>query len=92
MKTKSPRSALLLILLTSSLLTGCATGSSAPKASLQIYQPRVLQLRAGVPVPTPQGTYVPPVDEIWHSPAAFEELENQLLNATAALSEKRNNP
>jgi len=80
------------MMLLSALLTGCVTGSSAPKASLEIYQPRVLRLKAGQPVPTADGLYRPQADETWHSAAAFDAVESQLLNATAALSHLRNNP
>ncbi|HTJ77953.1 MAG TPA: hypothetical protein VL357_03080 [Rariglobus sp.] len=90
MKTKSKACALVATMLLSSLLTGCVTGSSAPKASLQIYQPRVLQLPAGVPIQSKAGIYIPQVDEVWHSAAAYGELENQLINTAAALSQERN--
>lgn len=89
MKTKSLFSALAAMTLASALLTGCATGSSAPKESAQIYQPRVLQLQAGMPVPTKAGTYIPQTDEVWHSAAAYEEVESQLINVTAALAQER---
>lgn len=88
MKTKFSACALLLILAASLLLTGCATVSPAPKASLQIYQPRVLVLPAGQPVQTAEGTYTPQTDEVWHSAAAFNALEQQLINAIAALAQK----
>ena len=90
MKTRSAYFALGATMLLSSLLTGCVTGSSAPKASWQLYQPRVLQLSAGVPVPSRAGIYTPQVDETWHSAAAYEELENQLINTAAALAQERN--
>lgn len=80
------------MMLLSVSLTGCATTSSAPKASLQIYQPRSLHLLAGQPVPTAEGLYRPQADETWHSAAAFDAVESALLNATAALSQLKNNP
>lgn len=69
-------------------LTSCASNSSAPKASLPIYQPRILQLQAGVPVQTSAGIYTPAADETWHSPAAFEALEREAVNAAAAAAQK----
>lgn len=90
MKTKSRNCVLVAMTLLSAVLTGCAIASSAPKASLQIYQPRVLQLKACVPVQTPAGVYVPQTDEIWHSAQSFSDLENQLLNTAAALAQERN--
>jgi hypothetical protein len=90
MKTKSPAYALCLVMLLSLLLTGCATVSSAPRQSWQIYQPRVLHLPAGQPVQTAAGIYRPQVDEVWHSAAAYQDLENQLINTAAALAQERN--
>jgi cytochrome c556 len=55
---------------------------------LQIYQPRVLALPAGQPVQTAEGTYTPQFDEIWHSAAAYNALEQQLINAAAALAQQ----
>ena len=90
MNSKSAPCVLLLAMTGSVLLTGCVTASSAPKESLQIYQPRVLQLKAGQPVQTPAGIYTPQTDEIWHSRAAYEDLENQLINTAAAAAQLRN--
>jgi hypothetical protein len=78
------------MLATSSALISCASGSSARKASLQIYQPRVLRLPAGQPIPTRDGVYSPQTDEVWHSAAAFEQLERENLNLAAALAQERN--
>ena len=89
MKTKSSAYALAVILLASSLLTGCVTGSSAARESLQIYQPRVLRLQAGTPVTTQDGSYRPQTDEVWHSAAAYSELEHQVINLSAALTQER---
>lgn len=70
-------------------LTSCAHDLSAGKASPQLYQPRVLLLKAGQPVQTREGIYAPQVDEIWHSAAAYAELENQLINTAAALAQEK---
>lgn len=77
------------MMLLSALLTSCASESSAPKASLQIYQPRVLRLKAGQEVTTQDGLYRPQADEVWHSAAAFNELEQENLNLAAALAQLR---
>jgi hypothetical protein len=89
MKTKSLLSALAATMLLIALLTGCAAASSAPKPSLRIYQPRILTLAAGQPVPTAEGIYTPQTDEVWHSAQAYADLEAQLINATAALAQER---
>ncbi|MBI5770899.1 MAG: hypothetical protein HZA93_24185 [Verrucomicrobia bacterium] len=70
-------------------LTGCATGSSAPGASSQLYQPRVLALPAGRPIQTANGIYTPQAAEIWHSPAEFQKLERQVIDLSAALEQER---
>ena len=74
------------------VLTGCALVSSAPKVSpaASIYQPRVLRLAAGQPVPTQDGQYTPTAPEIWHSDRAYRELEAQLIDTAAALSQLQN--
>ncbi len=96
MKNKSLLCALAATMLASALLTGCVSDSSvptvSPHASLQIYQPRVLQLPAGQPVQTTAGIYTPQVDETWHSAAAFEQLERENINLAAALAQERNRP
>lgn len=73
-------------------LTGCALVSSAPKVSpaASLYQPRVLRLVAGQPVPTLDGSYSPQVDELWHSDRAYRELEAQLVDTAAALAQVQN--
>ncbi len=73
-------------------LTGCALVSSAPKVSpaASIYQPRLLRLVAGQPVPTADGSYTPPTAETWHSDRAYRELEAQLIDTAAALSQLQN--
>lgn len=77
------------MMLPAALLTSCASASSAPKVSPQIYQPRVLQLKAGQPVPTKAGTYLPQADEVWHSDAAFRQLEQENINLASALAQLR---
>lgn len=57
-----------------------------------MYQPRLLRLERGQVIATRDGTYLPPGDEIWHSPAAWADLEAKLLNALAALDQTRNRP
>ncbi len=71
-------------------VTSCASVSSPARGSLQIYQPRVLRLAPGLPVPTADGTYTPQIHETWHSAAAFEQLEREVLTLTAALTQERN--
>lgn len=73
----------------SCVLTSCASKSSAPEASWQIYQPRVLRLKAGSPVATRDGTYLPQVDEVWHSDSAYRQLEQELINTAAALAQTK---
>jgi hypothetical protein len=68
-------------------LTSCAGGLSAPAVSLEIYQPRVLQLKQGIPVQTKAGLYTPQVDEVWHSAAEFNKVERQLIDTAAALAQ-----
>lgn len=90
MKKRSLPCALVAMTLVSFALIGCANVSPAPQASQRIYQPRVLLLKAGQPVATPTGIYVPQTDELWHSARAFEQLENENLNLAAALTHERN--
>lgn len=90
MKTKSCAFALALILPASSMLTGCKSVSLADKAGLTIYQPRALFLQAGEPIQTKEGIYTPQVDEIWHSAAAYQSLETQLIDLAAARAQRRN--
>jgi hypothetical protein len=80
----------LLILLISCSLTGCNSSSSASAASSRmLYQPPILALPAGQPIQTLQGIYRPQVDEVWHSPARFEAIEQANQNLAAALAEER---
>lgn len=73
-------------------LTSCASVSSAPKASPSLYQPRVLRLAAGQEVQTKDGTHRPQADEVWHSDAAFRQLEQEVINLTAALAQRNARP
>ena len=76
----------LLMLL--SLLTACASSSRRSAVSSLLYSPPVLELRAGVPVATAQGTYVPQTDEVWHSHAAYLRLVVDGLNPAPKLNPK----
>lgn len=78
------------LLASMTLLTGCGSASSAQQASLQLYQPRVLLLSKGQTIATPQGKYTPQTDETWHSAKAFSELEQELINVTAAYRQQSN--
>jgi hypothetical protein len=88
MRNKSTASAILVVTTIMLALTGCVSESSAPKASLRVYQPRVLELQAGTPVPTRNGTYIPQTDETWHSDQAYRQLEREATNAAAALAQQ----
>jgi hypothetical protein len=89
-KTTSALCVALLCLPISCLLTGCNSASSASAASSRLlYQPPILALPAGQPIPTLQGIYRPQVDEVWHSPARFEAIEQANQNLAAALAEER---
>lgn len=80
---------LAAILTLSASLTSCASASSGPKALPSLYQPPVLRLPAGQPVPTKDGPYLPPADEVWHSDARYRQLEQENLNLVAALAQER---
>jgi hypothetical protein len=67
------------------LPTACVNRPSDLRESSRIYQPPTLELKAGQPVQTRQGIYVPTKDETWHSDARFRAVEQDALNATAAL-------
>lgn len=77
------------MLLLMCLPTSCKTVSPDARASLEIYQPRVLRLKAGQEVQTVDGRYRPQVDETWHSAAAYNAVEQKLINANAALAQLR---
>jgi hypothetical protein len=82
--------ALSVMMSASVALTGCATNSSAAKVSPQLYQPRVLQLTPEVEIQTAQGRYKPQAPETWHSDRAYRELEAQVIDLSAALTQERN--
>jgi hypothetical protein len=63
-----------------SLLTGCGSVSSKNARILNVYQPSVLGLEAGVPIQAKEGIYTPQTDETWHSDKRFRELERKLIN------------
>lgn len=89
MKNSKPLSA---VLATTLLLTGCASvpsGESASSPASQLHQPRTLELKAGVPVQTKHGIFIPDTDQTWHSPAAFEQVSREAWNAAAALAQER---
>lgn len=65
------KSKLVLSLLTALALSGCASDSPTPESTMRLYSPSSLHLKAGQPVQTIHGTYVPQVDEIWHSHADY---------------------
>jgi hypothetical protein len=91
MKTNSPSlaCALAAILLASAMQTGCASASSAPKASQPIYQPPTLRLQAGQVTQTRDGLYWSPQAEIWHSDARYRQLEAELIDCAAALAQRK---
>lgn len=89
MKPRSLICVLVAMILLSALLTGCASASSAPKDMLLQYQPRVLRLAAGQEVTTRDGRYRPQVDEVWHSAAAYQQLEQENINLAAAIAQLR---
>lgn len=83
-KTRSRSCAIAAILLLSIGLTGCVTASRESADSRRLYQPPVLRLSPGQPVPTLDGMYLPQVAEIWHSDARYRDLETRYLDALAA--------
>ena len=85
---KSNAFALLVAVLVACALISCASESSAPRVSLQIYQPPVLLLRAGQEIQTVEGRYIPQRDEVWHSDARFRQLEQENINLAAALAQR----
>lgn len=88
-KHASRNCAIATLMLISGWLTGCAGGSPGDRQSWVIYQPRVLTLAAGQPVPTKAGVYTPQVDEVWHSAAAFAKVESQLVDALGVIAQLR---
>ncbi len=89
LKTTLMRCVIVGLLLTSRMLTGCASASRADVVSRQLYQAPVLRLQAGQPVETRDGTYTPQSDELWHSDARYRQIEAEVINATAALAAKQ---
>ncbi len=88
-KTASKLCAAILALALPWMATGCVNASSAPKASLNLYQPPVLRLEARQVIATKDGLHIPQADEVWHSDARFRQLEAELVNAAAALAQER---
>ncbi len=69
-----------ILILAALTLSGCATKPAplpVPVPVLNIYQPPILVLPAGVPVMTEEGIYTPQTREVWHSDARFRELERK---------------
>ena len=90
LKNFVPSLALALILPATLILpTGCSNSLTAEAASLSIYSPRVLFLKAGIPVQTTEGIYTPQKNELWHSDAAFVETERRLRDADFQIIELR---
>lgn len=87
---------LVAILMMSLALTSCETAPPPPPASsvasLTLYQPPTLQLKAGQPVQSKLGVYIPQVDEVWYSPQEYGKLVNQLYNQINAADQKKLNP
>lgn len=69
--TASSKSKLVLSLLTALVLSACASSSPTPESTMRLYSPSSIHLKAGTKVETIHGTYVPQVDEIWHSHADY---------------------
>jgi hypothetical protein len=92
--TKPPALMLSALLTLCAALSGCATAPSPPKGSpsLNLYQPPVLRLQAGQPVPTKDGIYTPQADEIWHGAADYRHANDQIEALTHALAQLRNAP
>lgn len=67
----SLNSKIALVLMNSLVLTACASKSPTPESNMRMYSPSSLHLKAGTKVETIHGTYVPQVDEIWHSHADY---------------------
>ena len=76
--TQKPLPLLMLL----SLLTGCESSSRKNVVSSTLYSPPTLELKAGQPVQTVQGTYTPQTDETWHSHASYLRLVVDQLKAT----------
>ena len=68
---KSSTWKLALVLMSVLVLTACASKSPTPESNMRLYSPSSLHLKAGTKVETIHGTYIPQVDEIWHSHAEY---------------------
>ena len=79
LKTLSQQNATLAITLA---LICCVTSCSAPRA-LPSLNNQILRLRSGE-------RYAAQADETWHSDGRFRALEQELINATAALKQNHN--
>ena len=71
--------ALSLLMLPLMSLTSCVDDSQKNVSSLNIYQPRILNLKGGTPIQTVDGVYTPQLNETWHSDASYRKLERELL-------------
>ena len=54
-------------------------GSSASKATYNIYQPDCLRLEAGRAIQTLDGVYTPQTSEVWYSPKFVDGLNQRLF-------------
>lgn len=77
---KSSRWKTALALMSAFALTGCASDLQQPTNSMRLYSPPSLHLKAGQPVQTIHGEYIPQVDEIWHSHAAYMDRVREALS------------
>lgn len=69
-----------ILMLAALTLSGCATKPAPlplPVPALNIYEPPILVLPAGVPVMTEEGIYTPQTRVVFHSDARFRELERK---------------
>lgn len=60
-------------------LTACVSKSPTPESNMRLYSPSSLHLKAGQPVQTIHGTYIPQVDEVWHSHAEYMQRVYEAL-------------
>jgi len=75
---KSRRIVTLVLMIQMIMLISCVKSSSTSSASLKIYQPTIIRLKANSEIQTVDGIYTPQVDEVWHSDKRFRELERTL--------------
>lgn len=78
LRNSSQKNATLAITLA---LTFCGIGCSAPRA-LPSLNNQILRLRSGE-------RYAAQADETWHSDGRYRALEQELINATAALKQSQ---